>query len=162
MGVLTELYQKYGKELFGYLCWLTKDPHRAEDILQETFMRVMKGILRFEGRSSLRTWIFSIARNCYIDDLRKHKKIKSLYDMPEPIAAFDLEMEILDRELRSKIKSVLNTLDERSRKVIVMRSQGFRFSEIGDYIGISEGSARVINHRAMKKLRKFLEKEGIR
>jgi len=162
LDVLTKLYQKYGKELFGYLCWLTKDSHRAEDILQDTFMRAMKGILHFEGRSSLRTWIFSIARNCYIDDLRKHKDMKSLDDIPEPIAALDLEDEILDNELRIEIHSVLNTLDERSRKVILLRNQGFRFSEIGTIIGVSEGSARVINHRAIKKLKEAFEREGIK
>jgi len=159
LEAIVELYQRYGKELFGYLCWLTKDPHQAEDILQETFMRAMTGILRFQGKSSIRTWLFSIARNCYIDDLRKRKELKSLDDIPEPAAAFDLEIEVIGRELKSSINSALNTLDERSRRVVIMRSQGFSFLEIGVAIGVSEGSARVLNHRAMKKLKEFFEKE---
>ncbi|WP_073005102.1 RNA polymerase sigma factor [Clostridium amylolyticum] len=158
---MEELYHMYGKEVFKYLCWLTNDPHRAEDILQETFMRAITGILRFEGKSSIRTWLFSIARNCYIDDLRKHKEIRSLEDIPELVSVIQLEDEILGREVREKIKSTLETLDERSQKVIALRNQGFSFLEIGKIMGISEGSARVINHRAIKRLKEILEKEEI-
>lgn len=161
MEALEELYHIYGRELFEYLCWLTKDPHRAEDILQECFIRAMKGILKFQGRSSLKTWLFSIARNCYIDDLRKRREIKSLEDIPEIAGAFDLEGKVLNRELKDSITLALNTLDDRSRKVVTLRSQGFSFSEIGVQTGISEGSARVLNHRAMKKLKEFFEKEGL-
>lgn len=158
---MTELYHQYGQELFAYLCWLTKDPHRAEDLLQETFLRAMTGILRFEGRSSVKTWLFVIARRSYVDGLRRQKiNIQSLDEMPEPAAAFDLEMEILDRELRGTVGSALDTLDERARKVVVMRSQGFTFAEAAADLGISQGSARVVHHRAMKKLKEFLGKEG--
>lgn len=158
---MEELYHLYGKEIFNYLCWLTKDPHRAEDILQETFMRAITSILRFEGKSSIRTWIFTIARNCYIDDLRKHKEIKSLEDIPEPTSVIHLEDEIIGREMRDKINSALEILDERSQKVIALRNQGFSFLEIGNAMSISEGSARVINHRAIKKLKEIFEKEEL-
>lgn len=158
---MTELYQHYGQELFAYLCWLTKDPHRAEDLLQETFLRAMTSILRFEGKSSVKTWLFAIARHSYMDDLRRQKSsIRSLDDIPEPAAAFDLELEILDRELKERISAALRTLDERARQVVVMRSQGHSFAEAAATVGVSEGSARVIHHRAMKKLKEYLGKEG--
>lgn len=160
LEAVAELYRRYGKELFEYLCWLTKDPHRAEDLLQETFIRAMGGLFRFEGRSSVRTWLFAIARNSYIDDLRKYKEISSIDDIPQPVAAFDLEAEIIGREVRRAIDSALNTLDERARKVITMRSEGFRFSEIAAALEISENSARVLGHRAMKKVKQILNKEG--
>lgn len=158
---MTELYHQYGQELFVYLCWLTRDPHRAEDLLQETFLRAMTGILRFEGRSSVKTWLFSIARHCHADYLRKQRTIRSLDDMPEPAAVFDLESEILDRELKDKIGAALATLDERTRQVIVMRSRGSSFSEAAAAVGVTEGSARVLHHRAMKKLRESLGKEEL-
>ncbi len=158
---MTELYQQYGQELFAYLCWLTKDPHRAEDLLQETFLRAVTSILRFEGKSSVKTWLFAIARRSYVDDLRKQKtSIQSLDDLPEPAAAFDLELEILDRELKDRISAALQSLDQRARQVVVMRSHGYSFAEAAATIAISEGSARVIYHRAMKKLKDLLGKEG--
>ncbi len=157
---MTELYQQYGQELYAYLCWLTKDPHRAEDLLQETFLRAVTSILRFEGKSSVKTWLFAIARHSYMDDLRKQKTIiQSLDDIPEPAAAFDLELEMLDRELRERISAALQSLDERARKAIVMRGQGYSFAETAVAIGVSEGSARVLHHRAMKKLKEYLGKE---
>ncbi len=82
-------------------------------------------------------------------------------DISEITGVFDLEDEILGLEMKDRINSALEVLDERSKKVITMRNQGFSFIEIAKVMGISEGSARVINHRAIKKLKEILEKEEI-
>ena len=77
-SVFEEIYEKYHQDIFQFLFYLVRDRHKAEDLTQEVYIRVMKSIDRFENRSSLKTWILSIARNVAIDQFRKEKNKRNI------------------------------------------------------------------------------------
>ena len=66
------LYRRYSQAVYGYLLSMCRDRHAAEDILQSTFLQVIRGIAGFRGDGSVKTWIFSIARNEYFRWLRRN------------------------------------------------------------------------------------------
>ena len=64
---LEELYRRYRMDLYRYLCFLTHDPVQAEDLLSETFVRVIKRLPTFRGECEVKTWLFGIARNIWLE-----------------------------------------------------------------------------------------------
>lgn len=74
-----EIYQKYHQDLFQFLFYMVKNREFAEDLVQEVYIRVMRSYSRFEGKSSLKTWLLSIARNVAIDHFRKENRQKNTF-----------------------------------------------------------------------------------
>lgn len=72
-SVFDELYKKYHHDVFQFLFYMVRNREQAEDLVQEVYIRVFKSYTRFEGKSSEKTWLFSIARNVAIDYFRKQK-----------------------------------------------------------------------------------------
>ena len=68
---LEELYRLYRADLYRYLCHLTHDPTEAEDLLSETFLRALKRLHTYRGDCAVKTWLFGIARNVWLEGLRK-------------------------------------------------------------------------------------------
>ena len=68
---LEELYRLYRTDLYRYLCHLTHDPAEAEDLLSETFLRALKRLHTYRGDCAVKTWLFGIARNIWLEGLRK-------------------------------------------------------------------------------------------
>ena len=77
---LEELYARYRSDLYRYCCFLTHDPVWAEDLLSETFLRVLRRLPTFRGEGSVKTWLFGIARNVWIEELRRRHPALSLDD----------------------------------------------------------------------------------
>src|SRR5580658_403260 len=77
MALINQLVERYQYRLVRYLLYVTASRERVEDLVQETWLRVLDRGGQFDGRSRFETWLFSIARNLAIDDLRK-RQIASL------------------------------------------------------------------------------------
>lgn len=73
---LEELYRRYRMDLYRYLCFLTHDPVQAEDLLSETFVRVIKRLPTFRGECEVKTWLFGIARNIWLESLRRRAPVR--------------------------------------------------------------------------------------
>lgn len=69
-----ELYRIYSADLYRYLLFLTHSADHAEDLMMETFLRAITGANRFRGESSVKTWLFGIARNLWLQELRRQKR----------------------------------------------------------------------------------------
>lgn len=154
------LYTRYRREVFAYLLSLTRDAALAEDLLSETFLGALISLPAFRGGSDIKTWLFSIARNRWLQYLRRKKKILSEQDQ----SLLYLEESFLEtaerKEAADRASALLALEDERSRRVFLRRVEGFSFLEISRELGISEGSARVIDFRVRKRIRSALQKEG--
>ena len=74
-GAMNEIYKTYAPALNGFIRLFLADPNDVADIIHDTMLEVWRKADRFEGRSSLKTWIFSLAKNKYIDGNRKHSRI---------------------------------------------------------------------------------------
>lgn len=160
---MEEIYRKYSPELYRYLLSMTHSASDAEDLLSETFLRALAKLSTFRGDSSIRTWLYSIARNVWIESLRKSRNIRntlSLDDLLEIYIDDNILSNISTGLMAQRIKTCLCDMDERSRQVILLRSEGYSYAEISERLQITASSARVLEHRTRKRLRELLIKEG--
>lgn len=160
--LLEELFDAYYADVYRYLYALSHDASVAEDLTSEVFLEAVTSIALFRGEADIRTWIFSIARHRWFRYLRKQKRRIPGEELPPDIPAPGklLELKYQDRETAQRILELLDQEPERTRKTVLMRAEGYSFREIGEALGNSEQSARVIHFRAKTKLRDILVKEG--
>ncbi len=154
------IYQEHKQELYSYLLWLTHDPALAEDLLQETFVRAISSLERFRKESSVRTWLFSIARHLWMKHLRDRKPDAFPQEMLLALSEDTLPQLLSDRQLLQRVKQLLAKKDARTRQIVRMRADGYSYAEIAQQCGISENSARVLLFRVRSWLKEQLQKEG--
>lgn len=161
MKNMEQLYYLHKDELYRYLLSLTGDPDSAGDLLQETFLQAMLSIPRFRGDSSVRTWLFAIGRNLWYKSLRKKRETAADIDFLERYLVESFE-EFTDRRLLiDQIGKLVEQKDERTQAVFRLRTEGYSYAEIGERVGISENSARVMEHRLRLWLKKALKEEEL-
>ena len=160
--LLEELFSKYYKDVYTYLYSLSRDASLSEDLTSEVFLKVVKSIGTFRGEADIKTWLFSIARHEWYDYLRKKNKEIRGEVLTEFCESMELgpEAKYHIQEIIDRIYQLLEQEPERARHIVLMRLDGYSFYEIGNKIGISESSARVIDFRTKDKIRKILKKEG--
>ncbi|MFO1441749.1 RNA polymerase sigma factor SigX [Bacillus sp. Bva_UNVM-123] len=164
-SVFDEIYRKYHQDVFQFLFYMVKNKEHAEDLVQEVYIRVLKSYERFEGKSSEKTWLFSIARNVAIDSFRKEKgwkqKILEKFDwstgqvkddcpIPEEIAVQNEEIQLIYKCLDRC------TVDQ--RMVIIMRYiHELSIVETAEALQWTESKVKTTQHRALKVLKKYME-----
>lgn len=158
--LLQELFENYYREVYGYLYSLCRDASLAEDLASEVFLEVVKSIGSFQGRSDIKTWLFSIARHRWFAWLRKNGHTEDRVSDFLPAQTKSPESHAEDREAAQRIMSLLENEPERTRRILSLRMEGYSFHEIADLLDISDNSARVIEFRAKCRIRKILKEEG--
>jgi RNA polymerase sigma-70 factor, ECF subfamily len=172
-SVFDELYQKYHHDVFQFLFYMVKSRELAEDLVQEVYIRVLKAYDRFEGKSSEKTWLFSIAKNVAIDHFRKQKgwkqRLLESFDMSARQVRDDQplpeEMALQSEEIQMMYKCLDQcTVDQ--RMVIIMRYiHELTISETAEALSWTESKVKTTQHRALKTLKKLMEetieKEGM-
>lgn len=156
MRKIEKIYREYYDTVFKYLFCLTHDKELSEDLVQETFVRMIKNIDKFEGKSKLSSWLCEIAKNLWIDYLRKNKRKIELNENEELNIQSEqnIENEYIEREDENKVFEKIKALDEISQKVMYLRVKGeMSFKEIGDILDKSENWARVTFYRAKQKVK---------
>lgn len=161
MRAVEELYATYRDDLFRYLCSLTHDPAQAEDLLSETFLQALQSAGSFRGQSSEKTWLFGIARNLWLRALRRRRPTVPLEDLAGLAAGEEPADAAAACMLRDRIRTLLAQKDERTRAIVMQRMQGVPFETIARALGISAGSARVMDYRTRQWLKETLRKEGL-
>lgn len=162
MDSIEYLYDTYRSDVYRYLLGLTRNPDLAEDLLSDTFCTAITALDNFRGDGSVKSWLFTIARNKWLDHLRKRSPVSDV-DLTELYIADTApgpEQRVLHREAAKRALELLDREEKRTRIVVKMRIEGYSYYEIAQKLGIREGSARVIDFRARKKLRDQLIKEG--
>jgi len=158
---IENLYRQYKQDVFYYLMSLTHNPTLSEDLLSETFLKAIHALPRFKENSSIKTWLFGIARNLWLQHLRGFKAQVEYDDLLEIYITESMEDRLIAKETIFRIHELLSTKDERTRNIVNMRIDGFSYSEISEKIGVSESSARVIDFRVKKWIQSKLEMEGL-
>ncbi len=160
MKEIHRLYVEYKSDLYHYLLGLTKDPNTADDLLSETFLKAIVSLPSFRGDSTIKTWLFGIARNLWLQHLKKCKPTVEYDEFIDYGMQDDLIQSALSLELSLRIKELLREMDDRTREVVMLRMNGHSYRVIADTLKLSEGSARVIEFRARRGLKETLSKEG--
>lgn len=157
---IEQLYQMYKEDVFRYLVSLTHNPALSEDLLSEIFVIAIRRIGTYRGDASIKTWLFGIARNVWLQQLRRQNKDIDSSALFEIYVTDGIEQAFIDKEIIKRINELLGEKDERTKQIIYMRSEGYAFAEIGKKLGISENSARVIEFRTKRWLKEKLLEEG--
>lgn len=159
---LEELYRQYRDPLHGYLYRLCGSIDQAEELTQETFVRAYTGLLTFRGDCSVATWLFRIARNTYLNSLRRpsptHIDTDELLAIPDLAGASDPVRRYAAVEQRGLIALALAQLPEQQRSVLLLRdAEGLAYVEIADVLGISLSAVKVNLFRARNAFRAAYE-----
>jgi len=156
---IEKLYLLYKDDVYKYLLSLTHNSSLSEDLLSETFINAIKSIGNFKGNSTVKTWLISIARNLWLQSMRKDKETIEYNDLLELYVSECIAESFITKEIIKAIRNLLLEKDECTQKIVNLRVEGYSFSEIGKELNISENSARVIDFRTRKWIKGNLEKE---
>jgi RNA polymerase sigma-70 factor (ECF subfamily) len=186
--LLMERYQRGDKRAFEILVTRHQGPvfnfilrfigHReaAEDVLQEVFLRIVRGAGQFQRRAKFTTWLYAIARNLCIDAQRKahYRRAESLEasvdnDPDSPTLGSTVagtersgEEATFDAHIRKAVVEALEGLSEEQREVFLLREYaGLRFQEIAEIVGCPENTVKSRMRYALENLRRSLARAGI-
>jgi RNA polymerase sigma-70 factor (ECF subfamily) len=155
------LVQRYQERLYWHIRRMVDNHDDANDIIQNTLIRVYKSINRFEGKSSLYTWLYRIATNETLTFINKKKKKATI--------GIDNEMNTLEQKLVSddyfdgdfiqiSLYKAINTLPEKQKLVFNMRYYDeMSYKEISDILETSVGGLKASYHHAVKKIEKYIK-----
>lgn len=171
-AAVSALFETYADRIYRLALGVLRDPTAAEDVVQETFLSAITHLDRFEGRSSLGTWLYRVAYNASIDRLRRRTDEPLPPDEPEDEAdagmAFPLPKSIVDwagaperwqadREVSAEIERAIAALPQSLRVVFLLRDvEGLSTEETAEALGLSEGATKVRLHRARLAMRERL------
>ena len=153
-----ELYGRYKAKVLTFLARLTGDRHTAEDLLQETFLRLWRSRETYRPSGQFAPWLFTIARHLATDDRRSRRPGLEVDDAAELLASresSDRPVETLER--LSDIDRVLAVLSSGQREIVLLsRLGGLDANEIAVVVGSTPGAIRVALHRALKRIHSAL------
>jgi RNA polymerase sigma-70 factor, ECF subfamily len=158
LRALDELYRRYRGPIQHYLYQLCGSVDLAEELTQVTFVKACTGLLTFRGDCSVATWLFRIARNAYLDSLRRPdpRRIDTdeLLAIPDRAADGDPARSYAAAEQRSLIGMTLAQLPERPRTILLLRdAEGLAYAEIADVLSISLAAVKINLFRARAAFR---------
>jgi len=166
------LVTRHRRALFNFILRFVRDTAQAEDVTQETFLRLVKGADAYERQAKFTTWLYTIARNLCVDAARrgKHRKAASL---DAPLGDEDGAVSLLDlvadggagvdrqaqsRELAARLRQAIEALPDEQREIFLLREVAdLQFNEIANVIGCPENTVKSRMRYALEKLRDALE-----
>jgi RNA polymerase sigma-70 factor, ECF subfamily len=171
------LVTRHRRPVFHFIARFVGQPARAEDVLQETWLKVIRSAPEYQTKAKFTTWVYTIARNLCVDSARKEKyrKTDSL-DEPEvqgeeegrtlhetvADSRFDPERGAVNLEVRPLILRALQSLPEEQREVFILREySGIQFKEIAAVTGVSENTVKSRMRYALEGLRRKLVELGV-
>ncbi len=155
-----KLYKTYYMRVYSYVMALAGKTHMAEEITQETFYKAFTTSASFRGEANAVTWLCAIARNLFIDEMRRQaKRAEAIPPDADADSGVNIEREVEDKDTSYQVHQALRELEEPYRQVFELRIFGeMSFREISGICGRTESWARVTYHRAKCKL---MERMGI-
>ncbi len=157
------LAREYSPLLRRFLQRQVGDPATAEDLLQETMLRVARGLAGFAGRASPKTWMFSIASNVAAEHLRSPARRLQIVDIDEVVhlddGAIAVESRLAFDEMNSCVREVIDSLPPDYRTALILHDlEEMDCAQTAKIMGVSPGAAKVRIHRARARLKTALEK----
>jgi RNA polymerase sigma factor (sigma-70 family) len=152
------LYRDARDDVFAYAATLLRDRAAAEDVAAAAFERAYRRRGRFDSRKgSPRAWLFGIARNAALDELRRRKRVATA-QLPIPESEPDPGEAAEQAAQREAVRVALGKLGARERELIALKYHAeLSNAELADVIGVSVTNAGTLVHRAMTKLRETLD-----
>lgn len=155
------LYRSSRDDVYAYVAGMLRDGPAAEEVTATAFERAYRKRSRFDPRrGEPRAWLFGIARNAALDELRRRGRQAELAAEPADLEAAAVEAGAESSERRLALSAALATLAPRERELIALKFfAGLANAEIAAVIGVSESNAGTKLHRAVTKLREAFDGE---
>ncbi|MGO9641551.1 MAG: RNA polymerase sigma factor [Candidatus Acidiferrales bacterium] len=166
LGALVERYQH---RLYRYLCRMVSDPAAAEDLFQQTWLRVAEQIHRYDERRNFDAWLFRVAHNLAIDSLRRYRP----ESLDEPLPSGESRVErlpadapsaldlVVEREWSGRIAGAIGQLPAIYREVLALRfEEEMKLEEISESLSAPLSTVKTRLRRALEALRQRLEASG--
>jgi RNA polymerase sigma-70 factor (ECF subfamily) len=171
-GAFRELIRRYERPVFSLIFRLVRDRERAEDLAQETFIKVLNALDRYDPTFKFSSWIFKIAHNTALDDLRrKQPETLSIHGSPHASTTDEVEATMLtpvagdetpeefasSREIGSHIERAIGKLRIEYRTAILLcHVEGRPYEEVAHIMNVPLGTVKTYIHRARNELKKHL------
>lgn len=161
-GAIDEVVDRYQKQLYCFIVRLVNDKTVAEDIFQDTWLRVIRNIRFFRGEARFSTWLFQIALNL-CRNLARQKARRSFVPLEEAAdLAEDPEVDAVKILQAQKVRNMVSSLPVKMREVIVLRYyHDFSDMEIAEITGNPSGTVKSRLHRATLMLRSKIEASSL-
>ena len=168
-----ELVRRYQTRLLRLAESVVASRSVAEEVTQDTWLAVMRGVERFEGRSTFRTWLFHICLNrarsavarevkAGIPDDHVDERFNVIGHWASPVVpwADDVDDRLLAEHVSGRVQELLAELPSAQRQVVVLRDiEGLAATDVATLLGVSDGNQRVLLHRGRARLRALLAAE---
>jgi len=166
---ITDLVDRYQHRLYRFLVRMVGDPATAEDLFQQTWIRLMEKIGSYDTRRSFEAWLFAIARNLAIDHLRRRRGIS--LDEPDDFGQAPVERleasgqdvlsRLLDFERGALLAAAIGELPAIHREVLTLRfEEDMKLEQIAEVAGVPLSTVKSRLHRALESLRTRIEASG--
>jgi len=151
------LIERYWDRLYRWLYHLTRDPHTAEDLAQETFLKAFAAVKSFRAGSNFRAWLFRIAHNNFVNQRRSNKRTRLPLPAELPQPGESPVEELLGREGIERLSQAVRDLPSDYRGALMLRAEeGLSFKQIAEILNITEQTARWRVFKARQKLMSVL------
>ncbi len=126
---LAKLIAQCGDDLYYFLL-KQSDAKMAEEVCQQSWLKVMEMHHSFQGRSSFKTWLFTIARHCLLDELRRQQRWQAIASEDELVAVDDVLAKISQQQQQLVFEEQLKLLPFAQREALILQLEGFSLAEI--------------------------------
>jgi RNA polymerase sigma-70 factor, ECF subfamily len=162
--LVMEWYEQYYEDLYRFIMFMIGDKQCCEDLVHDTFVRAYSSFDRFENRSNVKTWLFSIAKHLVIDEIRKRKRRRLFLIIgfeKEIPATINVEQQMEYKESVQELIDTIYQLKPNYRLVVILKKlEDCSTKEISEILGWSEVKVRKTLSRALETLRKSNAMEG--
>jgi len=160
--VFEDVVEEFSEPLRLYLVRLVGNRATADDLHQETLLKIARALPDFEGRSSVKTWAFTIATRVATDHFRRPQNRAEMVEVDDTSAVLDdaIDQRLVIDEMSSCVRAVIESLPEDYRSALVLHDlEGQTAAEVAEIVGCSLATAKIRIHRARRRLAQALDQE---
>lgn len=156
---VSQLYRRHRTRALAIARRILGDAEEAEDVVQEVFVRLCRGLGRFDGKAAYSTWLYRVMVNSSINTLRARRRRERLSQVGSPPVT--PEEQAIGSEMSSQLESALREVSERHRQVLWLREvRGLSYPEIAGLLRIPEGTVKSALNRGRSQLQDILRERG--
>lgn len=157
---IEQIYNEHFKAVYKYLICLTHNKEIAEDLTQETFCKAIDNIESFDGKCKMSSWLCTIAKNLWINELYKNTRTEGFTEKNEIDDRTNIEEDFIKKQEITTLYKQISKLEEPIKDIFYLRLFGnLSFKEIGEILGRGEVWARVNFYRGKQKIKEVDDNE---
>jgi RNA polymerase sigma-70 factor (ECF subfamily) len=156
---ITKMFDELHEPVYRYLLCRSASPVDADDIIQETFLRLYRHLSAGGREDNIRGWVFRVAHNININEIKRRKHLYSNVpnefadrEMPHADPTPGPEDLVLHREKMDRLHAAISTLSEQQKQCLFLRAEGFRYREIAEILDVTVSTVAESLRRAIRKL----------